>query len=74
MPLFEFICKKCGKKFEQIVFSVNKEEIKCPECKSNEIEKQFSTFSSNTSDTQHSDCSAKQSSGCCKGCCGHHHH
>ena len=77
MPLFEFVCKKCGAKFEKMVFSINKEETECPECKSKEVEKQFSTFSAGSS---HSDsvmsasCREKKSSGCCNGCCGHHHH
>ncbi len=73
MPLFEFVCKKCGLKFEQMVFSINEEEIECPDCKSKEIEKQFSTFSAGNSHTTASGCQAKQSSGCCNGCCGHHH-
>lgn len=74
MPLFEFVCKKCGTKFEKIVFSTDKEEIECPQCKSKEVEKQFSTFSTGNSNATGSDCAAKQSSGCCNGCCHHHHH
>ena len=74
MPLFEFVCKKCGKKFEKIVFSTDKEEIECPQCKSKEVEKQFSLFSANSSEHKSPDCAAKQSSGCCNGCCHHHHH
>ena len=72
MPLFEFVCKKCGKKFEKIVFSTDKEEIECPQCKSKEVEKQFSTFSAGNSNATVPSCSAKQSSGCCNGCCHHH--
>jgi putative FmdB family regulatory protein len=47
MPLFEFICKKCNKKFEMLVFS--SESVECPKCKSSEIVKQFSSFASMTS-------------------------
>ena len=47
MPLFEFICKKCNKKFEVLVLS--EEKIECPKCKSNEVTKQFSSFSSSSS-------------------------
>ncbi len=76
MPLFEFVCKKCGKKFEKIVFSINNEEIKCPECDSKEVEKQFSTFSSTSSGNGCSnkgsgDCISKQQHHCCNGCCHH---
>lgn len=76
MPLFEFVCKKCGNKFEKIVFSINNEEIKCPSCNSNEVEKQFSTFSSTSSSNScsnkgSSDCISKQQHHCCNGCCHH---
>ena len=74
MPLFEFVCKKCGTKFEKIIFSTDKEKIECPECNSSEVEKQFSTFSAGNSNATVPSCSAKQSSGCCNGCCHHHHH
>lgn len=77
MPLFEFVCKKCGAKFEKMVFSINKEEIECPDCKSKEVEKQFSTFSAGSSHSgsgMSASCREKKSSGCCNGCCGHHHH
>ena len=77
MPLFEFICKKCGTKFEKIVFSINNDEIKCPECNSGEVEKQFSLFSAGSSESNKPmrvSCQEKKSSGCCNGCCGHHHH
>ncbi|MBQ3834452.1 MAG: zinc ribbon domain-containing protein [Elusimicrobia bacterium] len=67
MPLFEFICKKCGKKFEKLVFSTDNEKLKCPECNSEDVEKQFSTFSANSSG------SAKSGGHhCCNGCCHHH--
>lgn len=77
MPLFEFVCKKCGTKFEKIVFSINNEEIKCPSCSSSEVEKQFSTFSSSSSNSNScsnrgsSDCISKQQHHCCNGCCHH---
>jgi len=46
MPLFEFICKKCSEKFETLVlYGENAESVKCPKCGSNEIIKQFSSFS-----------------------------
>ena len=47
MPLFEFKCKKCGKKFEELVMSSTRdEEINCPYCGSTRTEKMLSTFSS----------------------------
>ena len=46
MPIYEFVCNKCGKNFERFVLSIgNVSEIKCPSCGSEEVTKQFSTFS-----------------------------
>ena len=76
MPLFEYVCKKCGTKFEKMVFSINNEEIECPECKSKEVEKQFSLFSASSSPSNtgmSASCQEKKNSGCCNGCCHHHH-
>lgn len=78
MPLFEYVCKKCGKEFEKLVFSINNEKIECPACKSEDIDKKFSTFSSkNSKNESHScgsmpssACMAKKNSGGCGGCCG----
>ena len=45
MPLFEFRCKKCGKKFEELVMSATKDEkLNCPHCGSTRVEKLISTF------------------------------
>ncbi len=44
MPLFEFKCKKCEKKFEELVFSSRKEPVECSHCGSKETEKLISTF------------------------------
>jgi len=42
MPMFEYQCKDCGHRFEALVFG-NRTPV-CPACKSDAIEKQFSTF------------------------------
>ena len=67
MPLFEYICKKCNTKFEKIVFSINREEIECPNCKSTDVQKQISMFSSSSNSDGCSDsgCSANNSGSCC---------
>jgi len=45
MPIFDYKCKKCGKKVELIVLSSSeKGELKCPHCGSADIEKMFSSF------------------------------
>ena len=43
MPLYEYKCNKCNNSFETLVLDLT-DEVNCPECKSTNIEKQFSTF------------------------------
>jgi putative FmdB family regulatory protein len=69
MPLFEFMCKKCNKKFEILVF--DKEKVECPECKNNKVVKQFSGFvalSSSSNCISTNVCSAvrKEKNKCCR--------
>lgn len=48
MPIFEFRCKKCTHKFEELVFSSSADvsTIVCPECGEKAAEKLMSTFCS----------------------------
>lgn len=32
MPLLDFQCNTCGKKFDELIFSTNRDKIKCPSC------------------------------------------
>ena len=44
MPLYEYECKSCKKRFEQLVF--NKEiAVACPSCRSGDIAQLLSVFS-----------------------------
>ncbi|AKL98518.1 FmdB family zinc ribbon protein [Endomicrobium proavitum] len=73
MPLFEFVCNKCNRKFETLVLSGD-EKIECPECKNGEVTKQFSLFSAasnaapscGTADYCPSKTKHKCSGGCCR--------
>jgi putative FmdB family regulatory protein len=42
MPIFEYLCKGCGKGFEALVRS-NSAPPSCPACSSVDLEKQIST-------------------------------
>ena len=42
MPIREFICKNCGKKFDKLI---ERWDGRCPYCGSKKIEKKISTFS-----------------------------
>ncbi|MDR0617959.1 MAG: hypothetical protein LBG23_04305 [Endomicrobium sp.] len=71
MPLFEFICNSCKEHFEALVFNGN--QVKCPKCKSVDLVKQFSTFSSKSQSNNCSNndfCQNMQSNKhkCCSGC------
>jgi putative FmdB family regulatory protein len=48
MPIFEYICKDCGNKFEAIVYGSKQSE--CPACNSTELEQQLSTFAAHGTD------------------------
>jgi len=42
MPIFEYVCKDCKKKFEAIVYGSQKAE--CPHCHGRKLEQQLSVF------------------------------
>ncbi len=42
MPIFEYICKNCGKDFEAIIYGA--QEPACPKCASTRLEQQLSRF------------------------------
>jgi putative FmdB family regulatory protein len=46
MPIFEYECKACGHRFEELVMS-SSQEIRCPACGSCDVEKLFSAFARN---------------------------
>jgi len=42
MPIFEYVCKDCGKKFEAIV--MGSKQAECPSCHGRKLEQQLSVF------------------------------
>ncbi|KAA3631655.1 MAG: zinc ribbon domain-containing protein [Calditrichaeota bacterium] len=51
MPIYEYRCSDCSKKFEELVQN-SVQKISCPECKSEKVEKQLSTFAASAGSTQ----------------------
>jgi len=51
MPHYVFICKDCGKEFEQIlhISELDKTPVQCPHCASEQTEQQVAAFSAVTS-------------------------
>lgn len=46
MPIYSYICKNCGAKFDLLVgVTSEKVELKCKKCGSKNIKKTFGTFS-----------------------------
>jgi putative FmdB family regulatory protein len=47
MPLYEYTCQECQNRFEVLQrIGEGAEGVQCPECDSDDIEKEFSTFAS----------------------------
>ncbi len=48
MPIYEFDCLKCDKNFEELFYKydISDEDVKCPHCDSNNVERIISLFSS----------------------------
>jgi putative FmdB family regulatory protein len=43
MPIYEFACKRCEVRFEELV-SASEQKVVCPECGSKKVERRFSQF------------------------------
>jgi putative FmdB family regulatory protein len=51
MPTYEYLCKRCAKKFT-LVMSVSeyeKKKVKCPKCQSTKVEQKVQSFFAVTS-------------------------
>ena len=44
MPIYEYVCKKCHKKFELLRKFSDKTPATCPKCGSNDVERTIPTF------------------------------
>lgn len=46
MPLYEYICKKCHKKFSEVLSITEHEtkKVRCPKCQSHDLEKVIEPF------------------------------
>jgi putative FmdB family regulatory protein len=41
MPMLDFRCSKCGFKFEELVFTHNRDRVRCPICSGNDLERVY---------------------------------
>jgi putative FmdB family regulatory protein len=44
MPIYEFACKRCGERFEELVAAREEAELSCPRCGGGDLERRFSPF------------------------------
>ncbi|MGD2295428.1 MAG: zinc ribbon domain-containing protein [Candidatus Aminicenantes bacterium] len=44
MPIYEYICKKCGNHFEALVSIGGEKNVSCESCGNKNIQKLFSSF------------------------------
>jgi putative FmdB family regulatory protein len=45
MPIFEYGCENCANEFEKLVFSGDREPVRCPRCGSDQVKKRMSACS-----------------------------
>ncbi|SNR76606.1 putative regulatory protein, FmdB family [Humidesulfovibrio mexicanus] len=75
MPIFEYVCNRCKKQFEELVFSQDEQAV-CPSCGSTDTAKLMSCCRGKMgggaadSDAPVAKASTSSSSGGCAGCSG----
>ena len=50
MPIFEYQCHQCSQHFEKLTLGGQQEAPDCPECGSEQVQKQISTFAAKSND------------------------
>jgi len=66
VPIYEYVCESCGKKFEKLVRSMSSSESPaCPKCGKTQTRREFSAFAVGASQGGNA---AAHGAGC--GCCG----
>jgi putative FmdB family regulatory protein len=70
MPIYEYACHECGRKFEMLVRSDTVPS--CPDCQSKDLEKMLSVFATAESGSQSASAAAPPCGACCMpgGTCG----
>jgi len=48
VPIFDFECKDCGKKFDLMISNADKDKVKCPQCGAGNIKQLISLFNSSS--------------------------
>ena len=48
MPIYDFLCEKCGHKFTVLIPASERDQMSCPECKSLEVKQLITGFAVKT--------------------------
>ncbi|HET7746486.1 MAG TPA: zinc ribbon domain-containing protein [Vicinamibacteria bacterium] len=68
MPIYEYACRDCGRRFERLVRAFG-EPVACPACASGAVEKLLSTFAMAGGGDDRGT-APRGGGGCCGGSCG----
>ena len=69
MPLYTYLCKDCGKKFDLLIgVTSEKTKFECVKCGSKNIEKIFGSFTVGASDSKSSSSGPSCPTGTCPTC------
>ncbi len=71
MPIYEYVCGKCGEEFEALVFG--KDKPACPKCDGRRLRRKMSTFAHKGSDGKMVGAKGGGCSGCSSGNCSSCH-
>ncbi|MGC8863019.1 MAG: FmdB family zinc ribbon protein [Armatimonadota bacterium] len=69
MPIYEYHCKPCGRRFELLTTISRADQAVCPGCGSGEVRRLMSTFATRSVGSDGSTSSSSSCSGCSSGSC-----
>ena len=70
MPIFEYKCQDCSKRFEELILNSKQAEPDCPECGGADVERLISTFAAKAGGDDASSAGFTESSVPLCGSCG----
>ncbi len=71
MPIYEYLCKTCDTRFDELVRDSQALTTRCPKCGALEVNRLLSVFATSTSTgARPSEISASGGGHCCGGVCG----
>jgi putative FmdB family regulatory protein len=75
MPLYEYYCSDCQKKFELLVGHEQADDVVCVKCQGEQVRRMLSVFSAKRGGSEDSSSGGglpPMGGGCCGGACGCH--